>query len=41
MSLTLLENGVIQDMIVDYHSFVVSQTLVAVEPVADDNCGVE
>ena len=41
MTMNLLENGVIRDMVVDYHSFSVTQKLIAAEPLKEDKCGVE
>ncbi len=41
MTMTLQDNGIIRDMVVDYHNFSVSQKLVALEPITDDVCGVE
>lgn len=41
MTMTLQENGIISDMVVDYHNFSISQKLVAIEQVKDDVCGVE
>ena len=40
MTMDILENGIIRDMTVDYHNFSVTQTLVAIEPVTEDKCGV-
>jgi len=39
MSMDLLDNGIIKDMIVDYHNFSVTQKLVAIEPIKEEKCG--
>ena len=41
MTMTLQENGIIRDMLIDYHNFSVTQKLVALEPIIDDTCGAE
>lgn len=41
MTMTLQENGIIRDMVIDYHNFSVTQKLVALEPITDDICGAE
>jgi len=41
MTMALQENGIIRDMVVDYHNFSISQKLVAIEPIQDDVCGAE
>lgn len=41
MTMSLQENGIIRDMVVDYHSFSINQKLVAIEPIKDDVCGAE
>lgn len=41
MTMNLLQNGVIRDMVVDYHNFSVTQKLIAAEPLKEDKCGAE
>lgn len=41
MTMELLENGIVKNMIVDYHDFSVSQKLVAIEPVKPEECGAQ
>lgn len=41
MTMTLQENGIIRDMIIDYDNFSVTQKLVALEPITDDICGAD
>ena len=39
LTMTLLQNGIIKDMAVEYHDFSISQKLVALDKVAADRCG--
>lgn len=39
LNMTLLANGVIKNMDIDYHDFTISQKLVALEKINEDKCG--
>jgi hypothetical protein len=41
MTMELLDNGIVRNMVVDYHDFSVAQKLIALEPIQAEECGAQ